>query len=140
MDKQNPTRNFIEANLEKFTMMDLKRLNDVGLMNGPSLVESSKESSDAEPLLVEKIVSFAVIGLGSAGHSRLEAILSDEAERCGFELAGNDDDHNCNDNTDKNVNNKNNNNNNNSMVIFIRVKYRYSQYTLFFYHERRLPP
>jgi len=69
-------------------MMDLKRLNEVGLMNGPSLVECSKESSDAELSLAEKVVSFAVVGLGSAGHSRLEAILSDEAERCGFELAG----------------------------------------------------
>ena len=99
------SRNF--ENFFSFIMMDLKRLNEVGLMNGPSLVECSKESSDAELSLAEKVVSFAVVGLGSAGHSRLEAILSDEAERCGFELAGNDDDRNNDDDNIGKMNGRN---------------------------------
>ena len=43
---------------------------------------------DSEPSLANKKMFFTVIGLGSAGHSRLEAILSDDGEKCGFELAG----------------------------------------------------
>ena len=64
--------------------MDISHNGDILLINGSSLSESKKSS---ETSLMKKI-HFTVIGLGSAGHSRLEAILSDEAEKCGFELTG----------------------------------------------------
>lgn len=57
---------------------------DVRFTNGSLVAELTKDSGSS---LAQKLF-FTVVGLGSAGHSRLEAILSDEAEMAGFELIG----------------------------------------------------
>jgi len=56
--------------------------------NEVSSENSSLINSLANMNIPERHLLFTVVGLGSAGHSRLEAILSDEAEKLGFELAG----------------------------------------------------
>ena len=76
---------FHQSKIINFINMELNDNDQLAFLNGSTVVEIRKGPPNSSS---PSKMNFTVIGLGSAGHSRLEAILSDPAEKCGFELMG----------------------------------------------------